>query len=204
MRRKLFSAGGAGESAFNNRIKEFNRRIGIHNHCRPRIAVDEKEKMHQQFQERLRAGHPWQKWVVEQLKKEGIPAETSELRVRPSIYEKNTYSNGGDIFVKHLIFEVKALSMVFTSQHDFPKDIIMVDRKETWEKKKEKPYAYINICRKTEGIFVIFTHAKGRDDWIERLEYDSKVKKERIFYFIKKDSRYVQSWRFFINWLKTT
>jgi len=165
------------------------------------------ENMHKDFLSGLKNGHGWQLFIGNQFLKEGFFVQVPSLKLRQKITDENIYTDSGDITIvinnKTYRFECKSLKIEFTSNADFPADKIIVDMVSNWDKKKHRPIGIINVCTKTKGKFVIFTRWGSHDEWIKKNIYDSKKDYHREFYFINKESRYVKSWDFLINWLRT-
>ena len=169
--------------------------------------MDELNKKHEHFLLGLKSGYDWQLWVAFQLLKEGFFVQVPTLRLRQRITDENIYTDEGDIAIyipdKIRKFECKSLKkMKFTSNKDFPRDQIIVDMVSNWDKKKHKPVAVINVCRETQGMFVIFTDWNSKNYWVIKEAYDTVKKYYSDFYFIDKNSKFVRSWEYFINWLK--
>lgn len=169
--------------------------------------MNELNKKHEHFLLGLKSGYDWQLWVAFQLLKEGFFVQVPTLRLRQRITDENIYTDEGDIAIyipdKIRKFECKSLSLEFTSNKDFPRNQIIVDMVSNWDKKKHMPMAIINVCRETHGMFAIFTAWNSKKFWVIKDVYDSKKKYHGDFYFIDKNSKFVRSWEFFINWLKS-
>jgi len=164
------------------------------------------EEVNQTFIDGLKEGHKWQLYIGMKLLSEGFAVQIPKLRIRPSIYHPNIYSDNGDVFIfiksTKYILECKSVSIAFTNAGDFPFEGIIVDMQENWFNKKYKPLAYLIISKMTGAIFVISTSKACSQDWYGKDIYDSVKKYTKTFLFIDQYSHHIKSWQYLIDWLK--
>jgi hypothetical protein len=124
---------------------------------------------------RVKEGLHHQKMVADFLSRRGVECECPEVDYGDNI-DKWTRKDI-DIRVKGgKIIEVKSRSStcVFTNPGDFPFDDVFVDTVAGWERKEQKPYAYVFVSQDTGAM--LWVPGDTRDDWIKKHVYDSFLK----------------------------
>ena len=164
------------------------------------------EEVNQTFIDGLKEGHKWQLYIGMKLLSEGFTVQIPKLRIRPSLYHANIYSDTGDVFVfvksNKYIFECKSISVAFSSVDDFPFNGIIVDMQENWLNKKYKPFVYLIISKMTGATFVISTSKECRQEWYEKDIHDSVKEYTKTFLLIDQYSHHIKSWQYLIDWLR--
>jgi hypothetical protein len=141
---------------------------------------------HEGFLRDLRDSHAGSVAVVERLKRNGIPAFTKQPEEAKTPWEKARFANERDVIVAgEIILEVKSRKLRFTENpiwFPFPTaNLCTVPR---WERRTEKPLAFVLHSRETGDMLVCSsatepvwekhhapdTRRGGRMDWVYRIQ----------------------------------
>lgn len=137
-------------------------------------------------------------WYLLQL---GLTVFMPEPVFRDAYEERKNYIDNGDLFIQHnppygplQTIEVKRRKQVFSGEHDYPWDGVMVNQIFKVDKDYENPlYAYLIISNDLKYCCWIFNHT--RDHWYkatirdptERNPVTNKKGNKSLFYFCPKE-----------------
>jgi hypothetical protein len=132
-------------------------------------------------------GHERNKYVAGLIAAKGIWVDCPPLqfaRTKQEIIQFTQHET--DVRTRAGTIEVKGQGRLFTwDVSRFPYETQIIDTVESWEGKREKPIAYVMVCKKNMNCVVIPT--KTRSEWKKKKIFDRLKKKTFEFYVADAD-----------------
>lgn len=123
------------------------------------------------FKQLVRGGHAWERYVGYFFLLQGLPVAMGRQTVRETIEEADQHSLEVDLKVKGVGIEVKGRNVSFTSPRDYPHRDAFVMPVDAWHRRGDHIRVVLLVSRPTGAM--IWTPAKGRDQWTETTVKDS-------------------------------
>ena len=137
------------------------------------------------FKKELKEGYAWQELPALFFKLNGFIVDMPELTIREgSIKNAAPFFNTLDLKVNNKRIEVKSRKETFTSPESFPYDTTIVDTVKKFNKREEKPFAYIMISRFTGCM--LWVDCATKDEWQIVEKFDKTRHFPEKFFVIEK------------------
>ena len=141
------------------------------------------------FVKRLIKSQEAVEYFADYLRKQGEQVTVPELRISPSVEEREDYSDNGDLFVlkdgKQLMYEVKHINQDFTSTDDYPYRKIIVNALTGITTKSKIPDYHILLSRDKKYYMSIKSDTAPL--WEKKRMWDSYKKYHLWFYLLELD-----------------
>jgi hypothetical protein len=138
------------------------------------------------FRRELEHGYQWQRYVVEQLRKNGIVARVPDLHFRTSVSDRHDWEETTDVTLENgKSLEVKSRRLKFTGPTDYPFPTVIVDTVSGYNAKRVKPQAYVLVSTITGNIIWMSGERIG---WTIQEKYDATRKISDSFFLAPREA----------------